>query len=476
MNFGRNTLVKRGRVGAGIYLLIYTALSCASVFAVGAAPDNALDEYVNKPDPFNNWKYTERKRLEHGTAHRLELVSQAWRGKFWSHHMIVFEPDEIKNRRTAFLLISGDGNGEGELSILQGLAKRAKTITAVITKVPNQPLYDGRYEDALIAFTFDKYIETGDRTWPLLFPMVKSAVRGMDVIEEFSQDKLGLTIESFVLSGASKRGWTTWLTAAADNRVQAIAPMVIDMLNMKVQMDWAKKAFGKESESIHDYSEHNLIERMDEPRMKELRSWVDPYSFRDRYSIPKLILLGTNDPYWVVDSLRHYWRGLPEPKHVFQTPNAGHGLNGGNQALQSLAGWLEIIVNDKKLPEFKWDFSPWQTGGTKLSAHFSPRPIRVLLWSAESSDRDFRDAKWRSREIDFSAMDNGYSSTIEMRPPADGYTAFMLEATFESPSGHEYGLSTEARVVPDDLVTNCDNPYNRGRNQSSERNCAESRS
>ena len=170
--------------------------------------------------------------------------------------------------------------------------------------------------------------------------MVKSAVRGMDAVQAFAQKDFGQKIERFVVSGASKRGWTTWLTAAVDPRVQAIAPQVIDMLNMKVQTQWAQKMYGRQSERIRDYTELGLVERMDDPRMVELRSWVDPYSYRARYKMPKLLLLGTNDPYWVVDSLRHYWNDLPEPKLVFQTPNAGHDLARNREAAPVLAPLL----------------------------------------------------------------------------------------------------------------------------------------
>ncbi len=258
------------------------------------------------------------------------------------------------------MFITGDGAGERELGLLKAVGDAAGTVAAVITKIPNQPLYDGKKEDALIAYTFDHYLKTEDPTWPVLFPMVKSAVRGMDAVQEYVKQESGEKIEKFVISGASKRGWTTWLTGAADARVKAIAPMVIDMLNMKVQTDWAEKMYGKQSEEIADYTDLNLIARMDDSKMKTLRSWVDPYSYRNRYTLPKLLLLGTNDPYWVVDSQRHYFGDLPGPKLIFQTPNAGHNLGGGKQAIETLAAWYQMVADGEKLPEmnWKWDYKP----------------------------------------------------------------------------------------------------------------------
>jgi PhoPQ-activated pathogenicity-related protein len=85
------------------------------------------------------------------------------------------------------LFVTGDGSGSKTLPILKAVAERAGCIAATVTKVPNQPLYDGRKEDALIAYTFDRYLKTGDETWPLLFPMVKSAMKAMDTVQEFAR-------------------------------------------------------------------------------------------------------------------------------------------------------------------------------------------------------------------------------------------------------------------------------------------------
>lgn len=432
----RRAIASQGFIGS----LLAASLSFHS------SANDALADYLARPDNSFAWKQVTTRSTNGLTVVRLDLASQTWRDSVWHHQMLVVKPEKVRNRDIGFLFITGDGDVGKQIELLKTLALRGGAVAAVINRIPNQPLYDGKKEDALIAYTFEEYLKSGDATWPLLFPMVKSAVRGLDAVQALARKEWGQNIERFVVAGASKRGWTTWLTAAADTRVKAIAPMVIDMLNMKVQKEWTAKMYGRQSEQIHDYTERGLTEQMDDPRMVQLRGWVDPYSYRQRYTLPKLLLLGTNDPYWVVDSLRNYWKDLPEPKLVYQTPNAGHDLAGGKEATKTLAAFFQMIADHQPLPTMTWSFSTNSAGAATVEAEVKPRAASFRLWTANSPDRDFRERAWSSKEI---PSNGGHRATAVINGDGAAYRAYLLEAELTSSTGETYKLSSEARVTPD---------------------------
>lgn len=423
--------------------VVLVVLAFLFVPPAGSHAANALETYIQQPDHTFGWHAESHTSTDAFAITQIQMTSQTWRGHVWSHNLRIIRPQRVRNPEIALLFITGDHRGTGSAVLLQALADRAGAVVAEVTGVPNQPLFGGRTEDALIAYTFDQYLRTGDETWPALFPMTKSAVRAMDTVQAWAREKHGQQIEQFVVAGASKRGWATWLTAAVDSRVAAIVPIVIDILNMKVQTDWADTVYGAQSHKLSDYTDLNLIQRMDTPPMRTLRSWVDPYSYRARYTMPKLLLLGTNDPYWTVDALRHYWDGLPQPKFVFQTPNSGHRLS--PEAAETLTAFFQMLADKEELPNMEWQMA--DEGQGLLQVKVNRQAIAMHLWTADAATRDFRKAHWGEQALEIKPGSSQASAAIDK--PLRGYRAFMGEVVLKSSTGHEYKLSTPVQVIPE---------------------------
>ena len=224
--------------------LIALFLTTAAVFA--ADKKTALDRYVAKPDSAYRYKLAQTHSLKSATAFVIDMVSQRYLTRKevdrpeWRHWVTIVKPDRVEHQ-TGLLYIGGGSNEDGPPKPREELARIALATHSVVVEirmVPNQPLvFAGeerqRYDDSIIAYSWDKYLKTGDAKWPLRLPMTKAAVRAMDTATDFLAGKTGgkLKVDRFVVTGASKRGWTTWSTAAVDQRVVGIIPIVIDMLN-----------------------------------------------------------------------------------------------------------------------------------------------------------------------------------------------------------------------------------------------------
>src|SRR2546430_16116448 len=98
----------------------------------------------------------------------------------------------------------------------------------------------------------------------------------MDAVQRLGREQWGLAVARFTVTGASERGWTSWLTAAVDPRVAGVAPMVIDMLNMRAQIELQRQTFGGLSGEIKDYGGIWLPERIDSPTRRGLGGVVGP--------------------------------------------------------------------------------------------------------------------------------------------------------------------------------------------------------
>jgi PhoPQ-activated pathogenicity-related protein len=382
------------------------------------------------------------------------MTSQTWRGIPWKHQLFILRPANMaRESRQGLLFIHGgrwkpeyeeerkEAQLPSEAMLFARLAEAIHAPVAVLRQVPFQPIFDRR-EDALIAYTFDQYLQTGDSEWPLLLPMTKSAARAMDAVQSIVRERWGASLDSFTVSGASKRGWTAWLIAATDKRVMAVAPMVIDVLSMRAQMDHQRATWGEFSDEIRDYSALDLPTRLKTERGEALLSMVDPFSYRERLTQPKLILLSTNDRYWPLDALNIYWPGLPNPKHVLYVPNQGHGLRDVDRVIGGLSAVHRYAAAGKPLPSTTWSFAP---GSDALTIKVtSNRPAqRVLVWSAYSATHDFREAHWRSRECAKTA--DGHACWA--RRGEQGYSAAFAESSFRDEGSPVFSTTTTVCIL-----------------------------
>ncbi len=422
-----------------------------------------LDDYVKAPDENYSYSLVNTIAGVGYTAYVLEMTSQSWRSKdevdrtLWKHWLTIIKPDKVAFDK-ALLWITGGSNDrpaptEAD-SMVAGVAVLSNTVVAELRMVPNQPLNfpDGgrpRYEDGIIAYTFDKYIETGDSTWPLLLPMVKSAVRAMDTIHShiLSVSEGALDINEFVVSGGSKRGWTTWLTAAVDKRVIAIIPAVIDVLNMAEQMKHHFSAYGFYSDAIEDYEEMDIFSRLDIPEGRKLREFIDPYEYRSRYMMPKFMVNSSGDQFFLSDSAQFYFHDLPGPKYLRYVPNTDHGLN--EDAVGSLSAFYGAILKGSPLPKFSWKVR--DDGAIEVDTE--TKPMAVKLWQATNENtRDFRletiGAVWESTDLGPRGAGTYVGKVAE---PKKGWTAFFIELTFDSGGPMPHKFTTEIKVVPDTL-------------------------
>ena len=421
-------------------------------------PETALQAYLHNGDKSFKWELKNKIKGEGVTFYQVQYTSQTWQTIHWTHDLMVIVPDEL-TYNDALLFITG-GSNKNEVpnshKVTEDLpqefgriSKLNKSIIAVLWQVPNQPLYDDLTEDALISYTLHNYQKDHDFNWPLLFPMTKSAVRAMDLVQELSKKELHKNIKGFVISGASKRGWTTWLTGANDKRVIAIGPMVIDMLNMPINIPYQKIVWGDYSIEIEDYVKLGLAQQFGSSQSNDLVKMIDPYSYRKTLTMPKMLFMGTNDPYWPVDAVKNYIDDIPGNNHICYTPNAAHDMGDKKRAFATLSAFLGTTVTKGEYPICDYTIAE-QNGKITLTVKTTPdKLVDASLFSVTSPSQEFRDKKW-----DFVGLNAEKKPVVqvEIDYPKSGFKAFYVELRYKSPFGPDFTQCTRMFVTSDKQV------------------------
>lgn len=352
----------------------------------------------------------------------LDLTSQTWQGIPWKHRVVIQSPSTLRHKGIAVLAITGGGRNAKDLAWAKRIADGALMPAVSLFDIPNQPIF-GLREDELIAHTFEQYLKTGKADWPLLFPMANSALRAMDAVSAATKGSKN-PIKSFIVTGESKRGWTTWMVgASADARVRGIVPMIYDNLNLAAQMKRQMDEWGRYSPMIAAYTDKGLQQVLETPPGKKLAAMVDPWAYRSRIKAPLLMVHGSNDPFWTTDAIQVYWKALGRRKALVVMPNRGHEFPGDKRMDEGLIAFARACAGEFLFPNFAWEslLPPRVRIGV-----WPPDPVKLSVWRAESDSLDFTRSKWRIVDVKPAyAMPNprgltNYAYTVEARYKVNG--------------------------------------------------------
>ena len=222
--------------------------------------------------------------------------------------------------------------------------------------------------------------------------------------------------------------------------------MVIDLLNVVPSFQHHYRVYGFWAPAVKDYFDEHLMDELGNSRFKELMDLVEPYSYRDRFSMPKLIINAAGDQFFLPDSSRFYFDDLPGEKHLLYEANADHSLK-GTDVNQSIAAFYQSIVDSGKRPKVDWTF---ESDGS-IRATTDTTPMSVALWQAANPDhRDFRveaiGGAYRASPLD-SQSPGLYVAHVPR--PEKGWTAFFIEFTFAGEGKYPLKFTTAVRVLPD---------------------------
>jgi len=276
----------------------------------------------------------------------------------------------------------------------------------------------------------------------------------MDTVQAFCASEAGgkHPVNDFVVAGGSKRGWTTWTTGIVDTRARAIVPCSIDLVNVIPSFHHHFEALGDWSIFIGDYLALGVLDWLDTPENAALMHIIDPYYYLNRLKMPKLIMCGANDQFFVPDSSQFYWNDVQNPKWIRYIPNAGHGLI-ESEAYATLSSFYRSVIADKPIPGYAFSFE--QDGSivarlTPASNNEIIQPSAVKLWQAHNpTRRDFRYPYAPYTESPVEAEKPGeYRANVAA--PETGWTAYLIELTFPGPTPETpFKFTSGIRVVPD---------------------------
>jgi PhoPQ-activated pathogenicity-related protein len=459
-----NSLLLRALVLAFLILFIWACKPTATEPPIAEKKETSpLYDYVLADDPEFKYEIVHSVKKDNYTYYVMRMTSQQWlttnevNETEWWHWVSMVVPDNYKYN-TGMMWIGGGSKDDAMPAEPDGLilsvATATQSVVAQVHNIPFQPLVfsddpnNKRYEDAIIAYGWRKFMEGGakdeDVKWLSRLPMTNAVVAAMDVVQEVIQKNNHTPINNFVVAGASKRGWTTWITVAVDKRVVAIVPIVIDLLNVVPSFQHHWRNYGFWAPAVEDYVKEGIMEWQGSKEYARLLEIVEPYSYKEKYTMPKLLINASGDQFFLPDSWKFYWNDLLGEKHLMYVPNSGHDVS-ESDALQNLAAFYASVLDNTPRPTYTWEL----TGDVfNIKTDASSKPASIKLWQAHNTEtRDFRidvfGPKWTATDIPLN--DKGIYE-ITLATPTKGWKGYFVEITY--PGKIPFKVTTGVEVLP----------------------------
>ena len=416
----------------------------------------------------------------------------------WQHKLVIYIPKKIAHAK-ALLYANGEYNrdAKGKSEAEGGNVYYAKNqidyaAIAINNAAPvielqntlNQCLFFDNKPvrgDQIITYTYKIALANPLQNAYLAghLPMIKAIIKAMDASQEILTQKYDIDITGFILSGASKEGLAVRLAALEDNRVEAIIPIVADMLNTQKSLQHICEFYGNCPAALNDYKKGGLLDMRNTQAAADLMKIEDPFmylsasyasKYKDRLAIPKHIINASGDNIFVPDSSKLYFDKLPgDSNYLRYLPNTRHffALNATSLQLvnEAINSYFYLILNKTPLPKINWCLY-----NDKIELISSTKPKAIKLWfSNNKHKRDFRyfvpsflqdavllakfhnkcDNCYLETIIDFACTENNGQYKIIIPLPAfkKGWQASFAEVHYNI-GNVDFVITTEVNILP----------------------------
>lgn len=400
---------------------------------------------------------------------KYRMTSQSWspgglvQPAQWQHNVDIYLPAHpVKSQHALMVVNNGTNypngiikpNEHNEISpeMLASIARATKAVVISVSNIPNQYLtYD----------TDNKLLKEDDnvaRSWLLFmdnpalrtraFVYIPMATAVSQAIRVAKQELKAQGITRFIVTGASKRGWTSWLTFISDLDVDAVVPFVIDLLDTRTALTHMYRSYGGNWPiAFYPYYQQGIDKAITTPEFQALMKIEDPMQYlaagqSAEFNKAKYIINASGDDFYAPDNARFYFDALPGVKSLCVVPNTGHkGIL--KYVERTLITFVNRFLKNKPLLQLTTTLKD-----DALSVTFSEKPVVLKRWTANNPEaRNFHyacDVHYQGTTV---TLPNHGPVNLALNSPHAGWQATFVEATLKD----GFVATGRVYVTPDDV-------------------------